>query len=111
LYSNWNTLKHRSEIKELFRKGKRIQGIQIKICFLKNSLDFSRLLFCPEKVGKSSVQRNKIKRVLKALLRDKSVSVPKGFDIAIIAPSKFSKLNYLERKKNVIQLMNYVYSQ
>jgi len=95
----WVTLTDRSEIKELFQKGKRINNKILSICFKKNNLSYSRYLFCSDRKSKTAVNRNRIKRILRAILREKEMLRPEGFDLALLGGMGLLNANFNERKK------------
>jgi len=62
-----------------------------------NSLQFNRYVYCADKGSKKAVIRNKVKRVLRALVSE--IPLPKqGFDIAIVAKSVMVSMPHFERK-------------
>lgn len=104
----WITLTDSNLIRDLFKKGTRKSSNTINICFKKNSLSLTRYLFCSNKTSKNAVNRNRVKRVLRALVRDKEMNHPVGYDIAITGGLELDGLAYSERKKNLMNLFKHV---
>jgi len=111
LLRTWTTLKEKSEIKELFRKGRRKSDRNLTIYYRKSSKGLTRVLFCADKSSKIAVERNRVKRVLRALLRDESILLPTEYDIALVGGMGFIKKKFPERKEIFNQLMKNVYHQ
>ncbi|MDP1629479.1 MAG: ribonuclease P protein component [bacterium] len=78
----------------VFKKGRKLEGCFIWLKFIKNNLGVSRFGFAVGmKISKKAVERNKIKRRLRAASYAilKSVGEPVGYDIAIIAKPEIKK--------------------
>ncbi len=54
------------------------------------------------------MNRNRVKRVLRALVRDKEMNHPVGYDIAITGGLELNNLAYSERKKVLMNLLKNV---
>jgi ribonuclease P protein component len=108
LLHQWITLTDRNQIREVFRKGTRKGSKALNICFKKNSLSFTRYLFCSDKTSKNAVNRNRIKRVLRALVHERDIEHPVGFDIAITGGLELNSLKFYERKKVLMNLLQNV---
>ncbi|MCE9501430.1 MAG: ribonuclease P protein component [Leptospira sp.] len=91
------TLKSPSEIRILFESGKRAQKFPLSVVFRKNNLNHNRYLYCTDRKVKLAVDRNRIKRVLRAIVKDLHAGNRTGYDIAMITNLKFSNLKYSER--------------
>ena len=104
----WITLTDSNQIRDLFQKGTRKSSKTLNICFKKNSLSLTRYLFCSNKTSKNAVNRNRVKRVLRALVRDKEMNHPVGYDVAITGGLELDSLVYLERKKVLMNLLKNV---
>ncbi|MCB1180236.1 MAG: ribonuclease P protein component [Leptospiraceae bacterium] len=96
--NDWETLKSKSDIKALFRTGKKLYFKNLTIYFLKNSKNQIRFLFCPDKTSPKAVQRNRVKRVLRAHIQTIDLSKVSNLDIALIAKKSFAEMNFEQRK-------------
>ena len=86
-----NRLKDGKDFNHVYKNGRSVffEGIFIK--FLENGREESRIGFSVGlKFSKKAVLRNKIKRQLRAILREELKSLKKGFDI-IITPQKIKE--------------------
>jgi len=98
------TLKAKEEIKSLFQKGKRIKANHISLVYASNQISLNRYLFCAERFTKKAHKRNRIKRVLRALVHCIDFIFPVNVDIAIIADSRFTELDFEVRKQTLKNL-------
>ncbi|AXR62309.1 ribonuclease P protein component [Leptospira mayottensis] len=100
------TLKSRKEIQSLFKNGKRISCFPIVLVYLPNPLPKNRFVYCPERAVKSAVRRNRIKRKLRAVIREEEKNFLKGFDIAILAKKEILDLSHEKLVKILVSLIN-----
>lgn len=97
------TLKSEQRIKSLFKKGKRFSKSPLSVVFLKNGTVVNHYLYCADRSANTAVKRNRIKRILRALVSE--LKLPDiGYDIAFIASFNFNTLSYMERKQLVLFL-------
>lgn len=108
MVNQWVTLSDKKLIKEVFQKGIRVGSKALSICFKKNSLTQTRYLFCSDRTTKTAVYRNKVKRILRALVREKDLVHPSGYDIAILGGKEFVNKDFSERKKILFTLLKNV---
>ncbi len=77
------SLKLNREFQRVYRKGNYKAGKYIAIYILKNVYDYNRIgISTGKKVG-NSVQRNRIRRLIKESYRNSEKVMKKGFDIVI----------------------------
>lgn len=93
--------KHRlvkkKDCEKVWRYGRSFFKEEIGFKALKNNLSISRFGFVVgTKVSKKAVQRNKIKRQLREIIRLKIKSIKTGYDFLIIALPKILEKNYWE---------------
>lgn len=81
-------LKKNYEFKNVLTKGKSYYGKQIKICIQKTSKETNRLGIAVSKKSANSVQRNKIKRLIRENYRAIEDKLIKGNNIVIIWNSR-----------------------
>lgn len=86
------------DFKRVFARGGFVRNNAnnvIVLKFVKNQLPISRFAFIvSNKVSKSAVKRNKIKRQMREAIRAKVPSIKNGYDIVFIANPPVIKKNY-----------------
>jgi len=108
-----NRLKKKKDFDQVFKKGK---GFNEKFLFLKiekNNLKESRFGFVvSQKISKKAVIRNKIKRRLREITKEKILQIKKGIDGVLIVKPGLEKKTFLEvreiteslfRKANILK--------
>ena len=98
-----NRLSKEKDFKKTFQKGKsfftKILGVKI----LKNNLEASRFgIVVSTKISKKAVQRNKIKRQIREVLRLNLDKVKPGFDVVIITLPAIRDLKYADTEKELL---------
>ncbi|MCB1192734.1 MAG: ribonuclease P protein component [Leptospiraceae bacterium] len=99
------TLKSQKEIKKLFKKGIRVTKYPLTFIYQSNDLDFNRYLFCANRSIGKAVKRNRVKRVLRAIIYNLNESTKQGFDIALVANFNFILMDYREREALCLSLL------
>lgn len=104
MLSKENRLRKDKDFQEVFQKGFFLKGDLAFLKFKKNNLLISRFaIVAPSKVFKKAVQRNRIKRqvreIIRLLLKEKKIEP--GFDIIIFSDQKILKKKYKEIEENV----------
>ena len=98
-----NRLKKRKDFQRVFDRGRFINSDLISVRFLANRTDDTRVGFIvSKKVSKMAVLRNKVKRMLREIIRENMVRIKKGFDMIITAKSGISKVQ-LEEVTDVLK--------
>jgi len=98
------TLKLRGDIRILFESGRKLQKFPLSVIFKKNNLNHNRYIYCSDRKVKLAVHRNKIKRVLRAVVRDLHKNIQNGYDIAMITNIRYSEIKYSERIETALSL-------
>ncbi len=98
------SLKNSKEFGRVYQQGKSKATRDLVLYVLKNSLDNNRYGFSISKKIGNAVVRNKLKRRLKEIIREKDEKLKKGYDLIIIARKPVTKLDYLALKKDVERL-------
>ncbi len=87
-----NRLKKEKEFQRVFDNGRFIASDLLSIRFLDNGIDEIRVGFIvSKKVSKKAVSRNRIKRVLREIIRSKIGRMKKNVDMIITAKGKILK--------------------
>jgi ribonuclease P protein component len=100
------TLKAKEEIQSLFKLGKRVKAKHISLVYAPNDKAFPRFLYCADKYARKASQRNRIKRVLRALVASYSGLTLDNLDIALIANHGFTELSFELRIKTLKNLFS-----
>ncbi len=98
------TLKAKEEIKRLFKSGKRVKAKHVSLVYAPNGRLSSRFLFCADRSARKANQRNRIKRVLRALIASNPEYSTANMDIALIASIQFTELSFEMRLKTLKNL-------
>lgn len=97
-----NRIRKKNDFEEIFKQGRGVKRDFLYFKIKKNKLDLSRFGFIVGKnFSKKAVERNKIKRMLREVIRKKLPKIKKGFDVIIIVlPNGESNLEKIE---NIIE--------
>jgi ribonuclease P protein component len=100
---NKGALKTRAQFQNIYEYGKTKVDRYLVIRLIANNLEISRFgLSVSKRLGKAVV-RNRIRRLLKEIIRE--IPVKTGFDIVIIARNNAVGLDYHQLKKSVTGLL------
>ncbi len=100
-----NRLQKEKEIEEVFKKGKGFKEDFLILKTAKNSLKTSRFGFIiSKKISKKAVVRNKIKRVLRELVRLKLKEIKKTSDNLLIAAPGLETKDFWEIEEMITKL-------
>lgn len=101
-----NRLKKRKDFERIFKKGKAIIDKFLFLKFFKNNLKNSRFGFIVSlKVSKKSTTRNRIKRQLKAIIKENLSDIKLGLDVIIVAGTEIINKRYQEIRKELERLL------
>ncbi len=101
-----NRLKKKKDFERVFKEGKFLKNNSFILGFVKNELEnVSRFgIIVSSKVSKKSVIRNKIKRRIRAIIRDLLLKTTPGIDAVLIALPLTVQHNFYELKEQLIAL-------
>lgn len=95
-------LNGKNDIQRIFSEGKRVSVPGIKLIYLKNQLNYNRIIIIPRKKYGISVERNKIKRWMRDIYRNLKNDIKHGYDLTfIVFPGDY---NY-ERRSRQAQIL------
>ena len=101
-----NRLRLEKDIKALFTKGK---GVFNTVCGMKlrpNRLPVSRFaVVVGTKVSKKAVERNRLRRKIRALLEERLEEMKPGYDVAMIVRPKAMEVSKEELEKEIIKVL------
>ena len=100
------SLKNKKDISNIFESGKvkYIDGIGIRI--INNEEECNRAVIIPLHGYGNAVQRNKIKRRIREILRQCNICMDKGYDIAVIIKKTEQNTNFNQLKNKVMVLLS-----
>lgn len=97
-------IKKNEEFQRVYQKRQYLNNNYYSICYLKNNLDHPRFgIVVTSKRFKTAVQRNRIKRQLRPIL--KSLDFIKGYDIVIVVKEAYLQLDFKNRVSNIETLL------
>lgn len=92
----------RKDFENVFTNGKFFYNQYVTVKYLKNELDLPRLAFVvSNKISKKAVERNKIKRRLRAIFYSGLKEVRPGFDYIIIVKTVIKGIDFAEMKESL----------
>jgi ribonuclease P protein component len=98
-------LTKRKDFENIFKNGKFFYNKYVTVKYLKNELDLPRLAFVvSNKISKKAVERNKIKRRLRAIFYSGLKDVRPGFDYVLIVKLTIKDLKFGEMRDDLINL-------
>lgn len=99
-----NRLKKQKDFESIFKNGRGFSEGSLYLKVNKNDLKSSRFGFVvSKKFSKKAVDRNRIKRILREIVKEKIDQTKKGLDVAIIV-NPGAEANYQELKKTIYKL-------
>ena len=100
-----NRLKKDKDFQNLFSNGTTYNYQFLYFRVARNSLHQTRFGFIvSKKVSRKAVVRNKIKRKLRAVIRDKLPMMKEGFDVAVVVKKSF-QMDDFKRIEQVITVL------
>ena len=98
-------LKKERDIQSVYKKGKGVFDAVSGIKVQKNDLDFSRFGFAlGTKVSKGAVDRNKIKRQYREIVRLHLEELKEGVDVLIIVSQKAMPMTFAEKEERLLKV-------
>lgn len=102
-----NRLTKKEDFIEVKSKGKKIQSNSFAFAYLaKNEVNASRFGFVVStKISKRAVDRNRVKRVLRNILKDKLTVIENGFDGVFLVKQSILKVDSSNLAREVEQIL------
>ncbi|MBN1552303.1 ribonuclease P protein component, partial [bacterium] len=92
--SSFEKLRNHQEFREVYGKGRKLSGPLCTVHFLQNNLHIMRYgLTVTRYIGKA-VKRNRIRRILREVMRSMAHSLKPGYDIVIVAKHQILKASF-----------------
>jgi ribonuclease P protein component len=103
---NSHRLRKTREIERVFKEGKGLKEEGLLLRTAKNGLNLSRFAFIAgQKASKKATERNRIKRTLRELIREKKQDIKIGYDIIITALQGSGGKNREETNRILVKLL------
>lgn len=103
MFKKENRLKKNKDFNAVFKERKFFRLSFFLFGFKKNDLEYSRFgIIVNKKISKQAVLRNRIKRIIREVVRKKIDEIKKGYDIVII-PSKEIKEKTFQEIESAIE--------
>jgi len=100
-------LKGDSNFKRLIQRGRRFFLPSLMLRIIPTKQDVSRFGFVVStKISKKAVERNKIRRRLREIIRLELPRILPGYDVLIAARKDVIKLNYKDLRDQVLELLH-----
>jgi len=97
-----NRITKKKDFDKVFKKGKGLNGNFLFLKTFQNDQKFSRFGFViSQKVSKKAVIRNKRKRTLSEIIREKMSLIEKGSDIIILTKPGIEKKDFQQIKEEL----------
>jgi len=94
------------DFERLAREGRAVYGGELMLKWRLNNLKQSRFGFVvSKKVDKRAVVRNKIKRRLRAVVRENLSKIRPGYDVMILTRSEIKNLTFMQLKNKIDDLL------
>lgn len=98
-------LRHNVDFQRVRRNGKFHASPLMVLAFLRNELDCSRFGFVVSKRLGKAVQRNRIKRRMREVIRLHMPQIKPGFDLVFIARQPLNQASYAEIEQLLEKLL------
>ena len=99
-------LRKEKDIKALVKSGKSVRGVLCGIRYRKNDLKSSRFaVVVGVKVSKKAVERNRLRRQIRAVIHEQVKAFAGGYDVAILIRSVALGKKAEELEKDVIKTL------
>jgi ribonuclease P protein component len=99
-------LRHNADFQRVKRDGKFYASPLMVLAFLRNELAYSRFGFVVNKRIGGAVQRNRIKRQMREIVRIRAQHIKPGFDLVFIARQPIGLASFVQIEQFLEQLLN-----
>ena len=95
MFKKENRLTKQKDFDNVFNKGRSVFNKVLGLKFTNNDLDVNRFgVIVSNKISKKAVERNKIKRRIREVLKKENPILKQGYDIVIIALAEVKDKEY-----------------
>lgn len=100
-----NRLKRKKDFEKVFQEGRGIKEGFLILKMLSNNLNQSRFgIIVSSKISKKAVLRNKIKRRIRKLIKERLAKTKKGKDVVLITTPEILKKDFEEMGRTMDEL-------
>lgn len=100
-----NRLRQEQDFKQVAKAGKAVFSPSLSLKLIKNNSDLSRFgIIVSTKVSKKAVERNRLKRRLREIIRLNLPRFKKGFDVMVLTRAAAKDFEYLQLKEIMAEL-------
>ena len=97
-----NRLTREKDIEQVFKRGRYFFVRDLGIKFIKNNLDYPRFTcVVSNKISKKAVERNRIKRRLREIIRLTIPNLPQDIDLVVFTRPSIKEIDYQEMEKQI----------
>jgi ribonuclease P protein component len=108
MFSRPYRLRSQLEIKRVYRRGRVQHSPNFSLTYLPNYQAQNRLtVVVGTKVSKKSVQRNKMRRRVRAAIRELWPQLKTGYDMIVIVKKDLSKLEHSQLKQQLLLCLSH----
>ncbi|PIQ67310.1 ribonuclease P protein component [Candidatus Uhrbacteria bacterium CG_4_10_14_0_2_um_filter_41_7] len=101
-----NRLKHEKDFDLVYKKGKSVFDKVAGVKFKPNNLEYSRFaIVVGLKVSKKAVERNRIKRQYREIIRLNLDKITPGYDIIVLTSKEVMTANYDGMQKGLLAVL------
>jgi ribonuclease P protein component len=101
-----NRLKKDKEFEAVFKGGRTLKGKGVFLRYLINGTDKTKVGFVvSKKISKLAVERNKIKRRMREIIRLKKKDIKEGLSVVIVSLPPIKGMDYKEIKDDLENLL------
>lgn len=100
-------LRKNEDFQSVFKKGKNFWNRQFTLIIKKNKLSESRIGFTITKKYGTAVERNKLKRRLREIIRNNNYLLIKNHDMILIPKASTKNMTYAELESSVKHIFNF----
>lgn len=98
-----NRLTKNKDFEKTFKKGGSSYAKLLGIKAVKNDLEINRFgLIISNKISKKAVERNKIRRQIREIIKEQLTLIRPGYNLVIITLPEILNKDYLEIKQNIL---------
>lgn len=105
MFSKQNRLKRKKDFEKVLKKGKTFKKNFLLFKVLENKIKKTRIgIIVSQKVSKKAIERNKLKRRIREIIRPELKNIKTGIDGVIIVLPGLGKSSFQETRKDILKI-------